>query len=88
MKPHAAPKIMPAISETGTATMTGLVRSWTPTMTEPRAPIRNCPWTPMLNRPALKPSPTARPPRSSGIVLLSVLTIARSEPMEPEMSAL
>ena len=85
MKPHAAPKIMPATSDDGDRRRSaGSSASWTPTMTEPRAPIRNWPWTPMLNRPALKPRPTARPPRSSGIVLLSVLTMARSEPIEPE----
>ena len=44
-------------------------------------------WTPMLNSPALKPRPTARPPSRSGIVLLSVLTMARSDPTEPEHRA-
>ena len=46
----------------------GCRQSCTPTMTDPRAPIRNWPCTPMLNRPALNPRPTARPPRSSGVV--------------------
>ena len=39
----------------------------TPTATAPRAPIRNWPWAPMLNRPALKPSATDSPPRMSGV---------------------
>ena len=40
------------------------------------APSRNWPWPPMLNRPALKPRPTDRPPRMSGVASASVLTIA------------
>ena len=43
---------------------------------QPSAPIRNWPWAPMLNRPALKPSATDRPPRISGVACTSVLTIA------------
>ena len=40
-------------SASGIATIGGVSRSWTPTMTAPSAPIRNWPWAPMLNRPAL-----------------------------------
>ena len=48
----------------------------TPTATAPSAPIRNWPWAPMLNRPALKPRPTDSPARTSGAVSTSVLTMA------------
>ena len=38
--------------------------------------MRNWPWAPMLNSPALNARPTARPPRISGVAATSVLTIA------------
>ena len=38
-----------------------------PTAAAPRAPIRNWPCAPMLKSPALKPRPTAMPPRISGV---------------------
>ena len=41
----------------------------------------------MLNRPALNPKPTARPPNTSGAVLTSVETIASGLPMAPSISA-
>ena len=47
------------------------------------APSRNWPCAPMLNRPPLKPMPTARPARISGVALTSVLTIEFSEPTDP-----
>ena len=40
-------------------------RNMTPTMTAPRAPMRNWPVAPMLKRPALKASPTDSPPSRS-----------------------
>ena len=87
MKPQNAPNSSPAASDRGTAMIAGCSSSWTPTMTAPRAPIRNCPCAPMLNRPALNARPTDRPPSSSGTVETSVLTIALNDPTEPLTSA-
>ncbi len=87
MKPHTAPNSIPAHSASGMPMTAGLSRSAAPTATAPRAPIRNCPVTPMLNRPALKARPTDRPPSSSGTVVTSVLMIARSEPTDPSIRA-
>ena len=75
MKPHPAPNRAPTASAIGSAITPGCSRSATPAMTAPSAPIRNCPWAPMLNSPALNARPTDRPPRISGTVLTSVLTI-------------
>ncbi len=78
---------MPPTSAAGTATNGEASRSGTPTMTAPRTPIRNWPWAPMLNRPALKPKATDRPPSTSGVVTTSELTIAFQLPSEPWSSA-
>ena len=60
----------------GSAISGGASLSAAPTATAASAPIRNWPWAPMLNRPALKPRPTDRPPRISGVAATSVLTMA------------
>ena len=88
MKPQAMPPSMPAMSETGIATHGLASFSAMAATAAHSAPSRNWPWAPMLNRPPLKPMPTARPARTSGVALTSVLTIEFSEPTEPCSSAL
>ena len=66
-KPQMPPATNPARTESEMAIGAGAPASATPAITAPRAPTRNCPWAPMLNRPALKPNPTARPPNTSGV---------------------
>ena len=61
MKPHAAPKRAPAPMATGIAIQGDAPATAAPTAAAPRAPRRNWPWAPILNSPALKPSPTAMP---------------------------
>ena len=86
-KPHRPPATKPARAAAGIATTAGASASQTPTMTAPSAPTRNWPWAPMLNRPALNPNPTARPPNTSGVLLTSVETTASELPKAPSISA-
>ena len=87
MNPIAAPATMPPSKASGIATIGGWEATAPPTATAPNAPIRNWPWAPMLKRPALKPTPTARPPSRSGVAATRELTIAEGEPNEPWISA-
>ncbi len=43
------------------AMMGAVSRKATPTVTAPRTPMRNWPWAPMLNRPALNPNADREP---------------------------
>ena len=78
---------MPAASATVMATRGGAPASATPAATAPSAPSRNCPCAPMLNRPALNARPTDSPPRTSGVVEMSVSTSASKLPKAPWNSA-
>ena len=87
MNPVIPPAIIPNASATGMATIGGAELTATPAATAPRAPIRNWPWAPMLNSPALKPTATDRPPRTSGAVATSVFRMAPGLPNEPSSRA-
>ena len=56
-------------------------------MAAQKAPTRNWPFAPMLNRPARNPKATARPAKISGVAEFSVLAIALGLPSEPSSSA-
>ena len=58
----------------------GAVARAAPTPAAAVAASRNWPWPPMLKRPALKPTPTASPPRTSGVAWRIVLRMAVCEP--------
>ena len=45
--------------------------------------MRNWPCAPMLKSPALKPSPTAMPPRMSGVAARIVKVMPRTLPKAP-----
>ena len=51
------------------------------------SPTKTCPDPPMLKSPALKPTPTASPVKTSGVAATSVLTIPFSLPNAPLSSA-
>ena len=83
MKPHAAPKRAPAPMATGIAIQGDAPATAAPTAAAPTAPRRNWPWAPILNSPALKPSPTAMPARMSGVAATIVNTMPRTLPNAP-----
>ena len=83
MKPHPAPVRAPAPIATGTAMSGGAPATEAPTAAAPTAPMRNWPCAPMLKSPALKPSPTAKPPRMSGAAATIVKVIPRALPNAP-----
>jgi len=87
MKPHAAPASKPARTAMGMATSPGAWPNATPTVTAPRAPTRNWPPAPMLNRPALKPRATDNPARTSGTLATKVLITLSGLPSDPSMRA-
>ena len=64
--PERRRQMIPATIASGMA----MIGGWSATATRRRPrrarPIRNWPWAPMLNRPALKPSATDSPARTSG----------------------
>src|SRR3989441_174134 len=74
MNPQSPPTIAPARTEAVMAAGAGQLATAAPVPAPATAPMRNCPVAPMLKRPALKPTPTARPPRTSGPACTSVLT--------------
>ena len=91
MKPRPAPASAPAVSASVTAMGDGRPATTAPTPAAPVAPNRNWPWTPMLNRPPLNASPTASPPRISGVAWTSELDQAvdgrREDPRALEQAA-
>ena len=58
-----------------------------PTQADIVAPAMAWPWPPMLNRPALKPSPMARPAQMSGAAWAVVAVMACHEPNAPSNRA-
>ena len=87
MKPYASPAAMPDSTAIGMAAIGGRPAVATPVAAAASPPIRNWPWAPMLNRPALKPMPTARPASTSGVACTRVLMMALNEPTEPATRA-
>ena len=76
MNPYSAPPNAPARMATGTAINGGCCATREPTSAAKNPPTRTCPVPPMLNSPALKPTPTASPVRTSGPAATSVLVRA------------
>ena len=87
IQPQNAPAAIPARTAAVIATGAGAVARAAPTPAAAVAARRNWPSPPMLKRPALKPIPTARPPRTSGVAWRIVLRTAVSDPSEPSSSA-
>ena len=83
IQPQAAPASIPARRAAVIAIGAGAVARAAPTPAAAVAARRNWPCPPMLNRPALKPTPTASPPRTSGVAWRIVLRMADSEPNAP-----
>src|SRR6476659_6295704 len=88
MKPQNPPTIAPARIDARIARGAGQVATAAPVPAPATAPIRNWPWAPMLNKPALKPTPTASPPRLSGPAWTSVLTRPLTLPRRPAPSSI
>ena len=87
IQPHAAPAAIPASRAAVMAIGAGAVARAAPTPAAAVAARRNWPSPPMLKSPALKPIPTASPPRTSGVASRIVVKIADSDPIEPWRSA-
>src|SRR2546426_8624076 len=83
MKPNAAPPSAPATIALGTGRAAGVPGRRAPTPAAANAPTRNWPGTPILKRPALKPSPTASPPKIRGAAATRVLAIPVPLPKAP-----
>ena len=76
MNPYTAPPNAPASNATGTAIKGGCCATREPTRAAKNPPTRTWPVPPMLNNPALKPTPTASPVRTSGPAATSVFVRA------------
>ena len=78
MNPYSAPPSAPAMTAVVTATGTGQSATSPPTSAAKNPPTSTWPVPPMLNRPPLKPSPTARPVSTSGAAAAIVFVTARA----------
>src|SRR5262245_13034333 len=87
IQPQKAPAAMPASRAAVIVIGAGAVASAAPTPAAAVPASRNWPRPPMLNRPALNPIPTPRPPRTRGADWRIVLLIAPMDPNDPWRSA-
>ena len=85
--PQIAPPAIPASSASGRWRKIGIQEKEKPTMTAVIPPMSIWPSAPMLNRPARKPIPTARPAKMSGAAAVRVSDTARRPPNDPCHSA-